>query len=463
MSENGPAEEFWDYLFAYMSDGRVIPVVGHGAITAGPKNEPFYPWLADRLAQQLPHPVKPNGTPLTLNQITYDHLLKGGRRNQLYPKLSNILRNECPEPGETLRQLAEIDAFRLYVNAGFDPLLERAINETPNRGRAEVGAFAPNGERKDIENQISEMVNPTIYHILGRVSASQDYAVWDEDLVEFVCGLHKSITTMEMEKLARDLKGNSLLLIGLEFSDWLTRFFLRVTRQMRFAEAAENMQLLADVPESLPKSLILFFDSNQNSNIAVAPCDPVEFVAELSRRWKKLNESSVSPNDSAAAASAKAGPEMEDGAVFLSYAREDGDAVATLKAKLEAQGCVVWFDRERNHAGDDFERNMERAIKEKASVFVSCVSEATEAKGLGWCHRERKWAAKRSEFFSEGEIFYVPTSLDGVEMPFQREPAVFAEAHCEPSPGGHATDAFCKRIRDLQIKNMSLMGLAPNA
>src|SRR5262249_53596343 len=46
--------------------------------------------------------------------------------------------------------------------------------------------------------------------------------------------------------------------------------------------------------------------------------------------------------------------DMPEGAIFISYAREDLAAVRTLKSCLEAAGLTVWFDFDQISAGDSF-------------------------------------------------------------------------------------------------------------
>jgi TIR domain len=50
---------------------------------------------------------------------------------------------------------------------------------------------------------------------------------------------------------------------------------------------------------------------------------------------------------------------MPEGAIFISYAREDLAAVCALKNSLEAAGLSVWFDFDRIAAGDSFGNNIQ--------------------------------------------------------------------------------------------------------
>src|SRR2546430_3434953 len=90
-----------------------------------------------------------------------------------------------------------------------------------------------------------------------------------------------------MEKLARDLKGQSLIVIGLNFSVWLVRFFLRITRQSRLSESRATTEVLAvGLTAAGSESMVLFF-GGVSRNIHVIECDPSEFVLELNRRWRE--------------------------------------------------------------------------------------------------------------------------------------------------------------------------------
>ena len=143
-----PDETFWDDLLTYVDSGCVIPVLGQGAITYGDSDQPFYPWLARRLAEKLRVSVPEDAPAPSLNDIVCRHLLAGGGSNLVYLRLSQILVAECPEPGPALRAFAEMEPFRLFLTTTFDPLLVRALNTARFGGqpRTTVGAFAPSAD-----------------------------------------------------------------------------------------------------------------------------------------------------------------------------------------------------------------------------------------------------------------------------------------------------------------------------
>jgi hypothetical protein len=160
-------------------------------------------WLAVRLAERLDVPRTDLPPSPSLNQVVTAYLLKRGDRNKVYTRLHRILRDEPQTPGSTLRHLAAIPAFNLFLTTTFDRLLEHAINDARFSGaeRTRVCAFWPTATEKDLPARKRDLGLPTVYHILGKVSAAPEFVVWEEDALEFVCALHEYLPVME--RLAR--------------------------------------------------------------------------------------------------------------------------------------------------------------------------------------------------------------------------------------------------------------------
>ncbi|MBV8141228.1 MAG: hypothetical protein JOZ60_04195 [Verrucomicrobia bacterium] len=196
MSPSIGTDDFWEDLLDFVEQGKVIPVIGEHAVTFGESNQALYPWLARELESRLGI----NGTRLpekpTLSDVACEHLLAGGERNAIYTRLSRILRERCPEPGGTLRDLASIDGFNLYLTTTFDPLLERALNAVRFGGKeaTRTQAFFPGAANKDLPARRAELAGVTVYHVLGKVSvAACEFVAWEEDLLDFLCELPRHL------------------------------------------------------------------------------------------------------------------------------------------------------------------------------------------------------------------------------------------------------------------------------
>jgi hypothetical protein len=251
-----------------------------------------------------------------------------------------------------------------------------------------------------------------------------------------------------MKHLGSDLKSHALLLLGLNFSDWITRLFLRVSRQDPLSRVT-LASWLADKPtDSATQSMVIFF-GGVNRSIKVIECDPAEFASEMARRWKERHPAPVSPSGFDAATCLQ-------GLVFISYAREDEAAARVLADGLKAQGCDVYFDRERLGPGINFHFQLEDQVRKYCGLFLSVISPATEsAVGDNYFRRERYWASQRAEGYSDVERgeFYLPVLVHGtLPAEVRQEPRIFSGCQWNHLPGGMVTPEFGRTVARLQTK-----------
>jgi len=243
-------EEFWNDLLEFIEDGKVIPIVGQGVTTIAPSNELLAPWLAGKLARSLSIDRTELSSDASLNDVVCQYLLRGGSSETVYKRLHRILLQDCPKPGKTLEQLVSIDKFRLFLSTTFDSLLETAINTVRFGGEfgTRVCAYSPYADPVDLPARMKYLSGSTVYHILGKSSKQEgDFVVWEDDMLEFILGLHRHLKD-DLPNLAKDLKDQKLhcLALGLNFSDWLVRFFLRAARQDRLTDSVKRIDYIAE-------------------------------------------------------------------------------------------------------------------------------------------------------------------------------------------------------------------------
>jgi hypothetical protein len=446
-------EDFWEDLIVHIKNGRVIPVVGERAICYGDDNSFLYGWLAHKLIEKLKVPAAGLPAGPSLNQVICRYLLDGGEPNLIYTRLNRILENECPAPGSNLLRLASIVGFNLYITTTFDSLLERALNQARYGGKplTQIAAYCP-AKAEDIPARKNDLPRATLYHIFGRVSPSAtEYVAQDEDVLDFMCSLQSHLSGMP--NLASDLKEHALLVLGLNFSDWLTRFFLRITMQNRLSERKQIEYIAEDPPAAASETMVMFF-GKIIKNIKVVECEPIEFISELHRRWSAKYPATAESTKGFVPPPAHV---MPTGAIFLSYAREDEESAVRLKAGLERFGCDVWYDRERLKPGVNWRNELEDEVKERCALFISVISKTTEDASEAYFHRERKWAADRQEGIANEE-FYIPVVIDDSPLATRREPPVFRNMQATRLRGGEVTPDFGEHMRLLQEKTRSRLG-----
>ncbi|MDL1919030.1 toll/interleukin-1 receptor domain-containing protein, partial [Chloroflexi bacterium CFX5] len=68
--------------------------------------------------------------------------------------------------------------------------------------------------------------------------------------------------------------------------------------------------------------------------------------------------------------------------VFISYAREDSEIAKKLYDDLSQAGVELWFDRESLAPGQDWQLEIEKAIKESTFFLALISSKSTTKRGF---------------------------------------------------------------------------------
>ena len=110
----------------------------------------------------------------------------------------------------------------------------------------------------------------------------------------------------------------------------------------------------------------------------------------------------------------------------------------------------VWLDHDRLTCGDDFENDLEEAVKRRCGFFVSVISRTTEGRVQAYFHKERNWAAERFQSMPQTWSFYFPVVIDDAPLPPRHEPTIFRSKDAEPALGGEISDALAAKLAELQ-------------
>jgi TIR domain len=450
-------DEFWDELLAQIEAGKVIPVVGPELLTAivDGKEIALYQVVAERLlakyglvgsageeeAARDDHTVRlrPHHE---LNDAVCALALRGKRVQDLYRPINDLLKSLLEATTEsslgTLRGLAGIRAFNLFVTTTPDDLLARAIDAERHGGTAKTEhvVFAPklaSGTMGDLPEVRSSGYTAVCY-LFGKASPSPFvFAIHDEDTLEFIH--HLQINAAEgMKRLFSALREQNLLLIGCNFADWLSRFFIRLTNTQRLADSRIKREFLI---EQSPESNLTLFLERFSPDTWAFHGGARAFVGELARRWKeRCPQSSPAPHEDAAGVAVQ--PRMDD-AFFISYSRDDLAAARQLFADLQDIGAdVAWFDKTDLKPGDDWEQNIRTAI-DRCYLFLPLVSANTEVREEGFFREEWISASERSRRI-QGRKFIIPIVVDrdygGDAGRFRLLPESFLRAHFGHAPEG---------------------------
>lgn len=101
--------------------------------------------------------------------------------------------------------------------------------------------------------------------------------------------------------------------------------------------------------------------------------------------------------------------------VFLCHASADKPAVRSLYKRLVADGVDIWLDAESLVAGQNWQVEIPKAIRE-SDVVIVCLSEKSINKE-GYVQREIKFALGVADEKPEGTIFIIPARLEECKVP----------------------------------------------
>jgi len=295
--------------------------------------------------------------------------------------------------------------------------------------------------------------------MLGRISASPDFVITEEDTLEF-------FTSMQAESkrpnvLFDELKSSHLLLIGNTFPDWLTRFFIRIAKSGRLSLQREELEIVADRRVRTEPNLILFLKNFSYRTQIFEQGNAADFVRELAARYAERH-----PVDASAPArtngheSAAPSADLKPGSVFLSYASQDAPVVRRLRDVLEAAGIEVWFDQRHLEGGDDFDQQIKRNIR-ACSFFLPVISANTQARHEGYFRLEWSLAAERAKLIAETIPFILPIAIDPIPETDALVPERFLQVQWTRLADGAPTPEFVERmirlIRDHRKRERGLL------
>lgn len=101
--------------------------------------------------------------------------------------------------------------------------------------------------------------------------------------------------------------------------------------------------------------------------------------------------------------------------VFLCYAHIDREVVHNLYISMKEDGINAWLDSENLQPGQDWQREIHRAILKSDAILV-CLSREFN-KQHGFRYEELRVALRKAKSLPDDEIFVIPVRLEKCDMP----------------------------------------------
>ena len=258
-------------------------------MTIGPSSRTLTEIIARRLAERYGLNI-PRGR-MTMGDAAAAFIRKRGRdeAERLYRVVNDIITEVEDQPCAPLRDWRKSQTCRLFVSTTPDRLLARAINDVRygGRGSARELTFSPNqstGEQARYLHAPAES-DTTIVRLFGQAASTPQYAVHDEDLLEWLHALLSDSGSLP-NWVAYALKHQPLLFIGCDIPDWLGRFLLRLSCSTRISLESKQSFFVGTSAVAEPRLSSFFSTYCRRTQVQQLQMEPGEFVSELRRRWR---------------------------------------------------------------------------------------------------------------------------------------------------------------------------------
>ncbi|MDO9312847.1 MAG: toll/interleukin-1 receptor domain-containing protein [Nitrosomonas sp.] len=438
-------DRLWSELTRFVRDGALIPITGSELLeipnaAGGSKN--FYTLVAEELAQRLDVDSPQHTGERALNEVACSYLAKPrSRAEELYPQVKEVveeLEQSVPIP-KALDDLAALPV-KLFVTTTFDNLLVRAIEQRHPAWAGRIRQIEYSPVRKgDLDTTQLSDGPPVVFHLFGRATSMPEYAVTEEDVLEFMHALQSQ--EGRPENLFRLLQQKNLLIVGCGFVDWLARFFIRLGVSTRLSAASGKTDWFIERAASTSE-FVAFLDNFSRSTKHFS-LGPVEFVARFAEKLPR--DLVLTPAPRAPAARRDPARDILDGALFLSYASEDRAIAERIQQALDHNGIDCWFDRQQLIGGDDWESKIIRNVN-ACSLFVLILSRHTLTQQDRFFRHEWDEAFKRSIGFAANARFLIPVAIDDIQPNDPALPLKLGQTNWERLPEGEVTPAFLEVV-----------------
>jgi hypothetical protein len=440
---------FWDDLLLYLEQGQVIPIIGQDllAVEIEGRSVNAYRLMAERLAEDLRISTELLPQNFTLSQVIAACPRFREKRSLIYSQTKAIFDRIPLALPESLRLLARIPVFRIFVTTTFDPWMEKALVEERFGGRPRplsIG-YSP-GEAPDLTADQLTSEDPIVFQLFGRVSAAPQYGVTEEDMLEY---LHR-LQARPPKNLCDALRDHHLLFIGNAFSDWLARFFVRTVRGDRLSTPHGKEIFIVDDEFRRSSTMTSFFQGFCWETNILAANTPVEFVRLLHEKWFERNPQ-TSSNTTVVPDLVHEPAKSASHSIFISYASEDLEAAGRVRDTLDRLGLNVWMDKKGGlEAGDLYQAKIKHDIWH-CTLFIPILSKNAECRKEAFFRVEWDDALKRvRRFKGSSRPFIVPLVIDDLNFYASGDiPEEFKEIQVTTAKEGILSNEAALRVQQI--------------
>lgn len=399
----------WKRLLDQMRDGFVVPVLGP-QLLIGPDGRS----LQEQVARQVlaAHDVNEEVVLPPFHELnaavswlrTHGTITDQTIHEDVHDAICALPGVDSPQFPSAIRKLAEISDFRLFVTLTPDGLLAQSL-----RSRCAVSEIIHSPGCKppvlptDWRDRPGEVY---VLYLFGKSLSVPMCAIHEEDILEYAHDIIASHSLVPNQFL-NELEKLNLLLIGCNFPDWLSRFVLRLLRNVRLSGQKSRREWLVEELKA-EDTLTCFLRSYSTETEVLSQLPPLQFVEELHSRWLAARGGSAAGTPSPGNSTPRPSTLF-----FISYSRKtdlpQAEKFFNFLIGLGVSENEIWFDRQTIDPGQDFGNRILEGI-EGCRYFLPLVSVEAVSREEAFVFREWKKANFRNEAINRD--FLIPVIID---------------------------------------------------
>lgn len=443
----------WFSLEQSIKERNVIPIIGPDALMVEYENQilPFYRLITSDLLRNFqiePHSEILQHTWSLHKAVSIILANKGGQgtEQRIRREVSRLVAHysDLVQPAESLRLLANLPIFTLFISLTPDNLLKRAMSDPDNSETIRVSIFSPRDASESLSDlSLLRQGERGIFQMLGScTNVGSGFAMHEEDALEYMF-LLQSGAARRFASILSELRRRDKLFINCNFPDWLGRAIFRLVNDNRLY-AKDTLEFLCPSAEDMGLNTFL---------IQYSP-NTLGFEGQSEKLVKQLAHSfqAVSPSTKPSV-SLRREPSGQGPTVFISYASENADSARHIAETLLNLGFSdVWLDKKKLIGGDDWSDRIVEAI-EKSDFFIPILSREADRRREGVFWDEWKTALERARRIKD--VFLLPIGID-IEFPAKKaysrisdgNTAVFFDKQLFHAPQGILNAEDCEVFRE---------------
>ena len=376
----------WDLLINQLMKGNVIPVIGPEFLVDDEKGSNPHHILIDDLAEAYDI----HSHPQSFSELLYDKDFDANDRKNIYAMLGDAFSQPLFKPSQLLMRLLGSKRFPFVITTSFTPVVEDAMREIWGNDRLRVMKFTNDPSHNSDISTRSDISKPTVYYMFGKVCSSEKkYVVTDYDMLSFCRSWLSSAE--RPQNLAAELQSKYLLILGNNYSDWLSRFVCFSLK------AHLDSQPMGMVIDPMAEDSFLQFMKRIDT---FTQKDAEEVINKI--------EAMVAQRESEQPHSLNNTP-WQDTDVFISYSRADATVTEQLYKTLQARGINVWYDRNSLSYGGNFMNEIIAGIK-STKLFVPIITHNIQEQHNEYHPYRTEWKTAIELASGYGRTFIVPVS-----------------------------------------------------